>query len=111
MSARSIKTETWRAAHGAVRAYRRLAATMSAEWREHEQELPAAERDEWRRMHADVEEALVEAAASAAQRFLILSVRAGWDKEQVARSLREAMAQEGAAAQVLGASSEKRSGQ
>ena len=97
MSARTIKTETWRAAHGAVRAYRRLAAAMSAEWREHEQELPAAEREEWRRMSAEVDAALLEAAASAAQRFVILAARAGWDKEQVARSLREAMAQEGAA--------------
>ena len=96
MNTPSIKTETWRAAHGAARAYQRLAAAMSAEWREHEKELPAAEREEWRRMGAEVEAALLEATACAVQRVVTLAARAGWGKEQVARSLREAMAQEGA---------------
>lgn len=95
MSAISIKTETWRAAHGAVRAYQRLAQELGAEWRAHTEALPAAERDEWRRMGCEVEAALLEVATSAALRFLRLAERAGWSDGQLERALREAMAAEG----------------
>ena len=91
MTTITIKTETWRAAVGAARAYQRLAAELGAEWRAHTAALPATQRDEWRRMGAEVEAALLEATACAVQRFVTLAERAGHDKDALARHLEAAM--------------------